>query len=87
MFTTKKEVLDAAARGEGCLGKSQDDEPVFVLVGRDACASHAIRSWANFVDAQTLPDSASRRKSIQARLDAVEFDRWRAARGGGKMPD
>ncbi len=26
---TKREVLDAANRGEGALGKADDDEPVF----------------------------------------------------------
>lgn len=44
-YITKKEVLDAANRGEGCLGKAADDEPVFVLVGKDAFAPSAIHTW------------------------------------------
>ena len=46
---TKRETLDAAARGEGCLGKSQDDEPVFVLVARDRYAASTVRKWAETV--------------------------------------
>jgi hypothetical protein len=43
----KKLELEAANRGEGCLGKSQDDEPVFVLVARDRLAANAVRLWAH----------------------------------------
>ena len=32
---TKAEELKRAAEGKGCLGKSADDEPVFVLCARD----------------------------------------------------
>lgn len=83
---TKAEVLAAAAKGEGCLGKSQDDEPVFVLVGRDVLAAYAIRAWAERLDSQTHPDHPSRKKAMEARSQASEFDRWRAEHGG-KMPD
>lgn len=83
---TKRETIAAAIRGEGCLGRSRDDEPVFTLVGRDAVAAHAIRYWAQMVDAGTMPDSPSRQKAMEARSQAAEFDRWRIEHGG-KMPD
>lgn len=28
-----------------CMGKARDDEMVFVLIGRDIAAPHAIREW------------------------------------------
>lgn len=43
---TKQETIDAAAMGEGCLGRSQADEPVFVLVARDQIAASVVRDWA-----------------------------------------
>ncbi len=30
-----------------CLNKAHDDEPVFVLLGRDRAAPYTIRCWAN----------------------------------------
>lgn len=35
-----------ALKGEGCLGKAADDEPVFVLRARDIYAPSAVRAWA-----------------------------------------
>jgi hypothetical protein len=43
---TKKEVLEAALRGEGCLGKAADDEPVFVLRSQDNLAADLVEKWA-----------------------------------------
>lgn len=36
----------AAARGEGCLGKAADDEPVFVLRAQDMLAADLVDTWA-----------------------------------------
>lgn len=83
----KKEELEAAARGEGCIGKSQDDEPIFTLVARDRFAPAVVRRWADLVEAATHPNSTGRRKAVEARLFAVEMDAWREAHGGGKVPD
>jgi hypothetical protein len=79
---TKREVLDAAANGEGCLGRCHDDEPVFVLVGRDRAAPLAIRTWAMF--AQLL--GSPRRKVRQALADVTIFECWQKERGS-KVPD
>lgn len=43
---TKREVLEAALRGEGSLGKCADDCPVFVLVGTDNLAEELVDVWA-----------------------------------------
>jgi hypothetical protein len=45
MAITKSDVLAAAGRGEGALGKSDDDEPVFVVTARDVCAEATVRAW------------------------------------------
>ena len=43
---TKREVLDAANRGEGALGKAADDEPIFVLRAQDCFAAGMVDKWA-----------------------------------------
>lgn len=43
---TKKQVMEAAVRGEGCLGKAKDDEPVFVLRAQDIHAADLVEKWA-----------------------------------------
>ena len=45
-MVTKRELLEQNARGEGCLGKTADDEEVFLLCGRDKTAPIRIRDWA-----------------------------------------
>lgn len=37
---------ERAARGEGCLGKAADDEPVFVLRAQDDLAADLVDQWA-----------------------------------------
>lgn len=44
-MVTKREVVEQLSRGEGCLGKAADDEPVFVLRGQDALAIRTIGFW------------------------------------------
>jgi hypothetical protein len=48
LMMTKKEVLEAALRGEGALGKAADDEPVFVLRAQDCLAADLVDKWAIF---------------------------------------
>lgn len=43
---TKKELLEAALRGEGCLGKAHDDEPVFLLRAQDNLSDETVDFWA-----------------------------------------
>lgn len=40
---TKRELIDDQ---NSCLNKAADDEPIFVLLGRDAAAYRAVLYWA-----------------------------------------
>lgn len=44
--TTKREVIEAAAKGHGCLGKAAPDEPVFILRAQDIHAADLVEKWA-----------------------------------------
>lgn len=79
---TKREVLDAAAKGEGCLGRSHDDEPVFVIVGRDRVAPTIVRIWAMLARILGTPT----RKCATAVTEAGAMEAWQKARGS-KVPD
>lgn len=43
---TKEETVIGALKGEGYLGESRADEPVFVLCARDPLAAGVVRLWA-----------------------------------------
>ncbi len=45
-MATKSEELQRLARGEGCLGKAADDEPIFILRGQDLLAPSPVILWA-----------------------------------------
>lgn len=63
--------------------KVKEDEPVFVLRGQDRVAEKTIRQWAqNARDAGT-----GHEKFEEAMTCALAMGRWRAANGGGKVPD
>lgn len=79
---TKAQVLEAATRGDGCLGRSHADEPVFVLCGRDRAAVPAIRAWIQ--RAKSL--GASREKIEGANLVAERMTAWQSEHDGGKVP-
>ncbi len=80
---TKREVFEAAAKGEGCLGRSADDEPVFVLCARDVTAATAVRKWATSAE---LRGDVPLGKIAAAFDVANAMDIWRATHGG-KAPD
>lgn len=80
---TKAEEVAALALGLGCLGKSQDDEPVFILVARDKYAASTVRDWANRI----IAIHGSTTKACEALEQADRMDAWRDAHGGGKVPD
>lgn len=80
---TAEETIAAAARGEGCLGRSEPDEPVFVLTARDRAAADTVRDWANRAAAMGAPTA----KVAEAMGAANVMEVWRLARGGGKVPD
>ena len=82
-MATKAEEVKALAEGRGCLGRSQDDEPVFILCARDKVASHAVRAWAWAANVAGAPQV----KTEEALELANLMDVWRASHGGGKVPD
>ena len=69
----KKDELKLLKKGEGCLGKAADDEPVFILRGQDLCAPHAIRTWVSM--ARTL-GTATPDKLAEAEKCAKMMEAW-----------
>jgi hypothetical protein len=75
--------IAGALNGVGCLGRSQADEPVFVLCARDRASSMIVRDWASL--AEKL--GAKHEKVADARAVADRMETWRERHGGGKVPD
>lgn len=77
MFT-KKEVLAAANRGEGCLGRAADDEPVFVLRAQDCLAADLVEKWAIWASAgiATIGSEAAGHKVGEARQISEAMRHW-----------
>lgn len=77
---TKREEMDAARRGQGCLGKSKDDEPVFILCGRDPLAGMTVRVWAEAYRERHRGDmfmTDAQKSKYQEALDhAKRLDEW-----------
>lgn len=86
---TKKDCLEAAARGEGCLGKARDDEPVFIIVGDDASMAAVVRSWARRVlkmhkeAGNKIPDKISEALDFADEIDAWQSKNYATV----KIPD
>jgi hypothetical protein len=75
---TAKEVREAAARGEGCLGKAHDDEPVFVLRAQDCHAADLVEKWAIWASVSVPAIDTDRvgKKVGEARQIADFMRRW-----------
>lgn len=56
-MATKAETIAAALKGEGCLGKAADDEPVFVLRAQDMHACSLVLQWAKW-NRRNAPEKA-----------------------------
>lgn len=77
---TKQQELALNAKGEGCLGRSKDDEPIFILCGRDPVAGEIIREWADRREVRahrtgTL-DAQEKAKIREARIHSLAMDDW-----------
>jgi hypothetical protein len=70
---------ELAARGEGCLGRAADDEPVFVLRAQDKLADQLVDSWADLVELGRGPSA----KVVEARELAEAMRAWPSR----KFPD
>jgi hypothetical protein len=77
-MATKAETLAQAARGEGCLGKAADDEPVFVLRAKDPAAVLAVRIWCSIALALGAHEPE---KIADAEVEASRMQCWRDAQG------
>lgn len=70
-MATAKEERERAARGEGCLGKAADDEPVFVLRAQDAHATGLVSDWADLAEGTRCPpDKVAEAREIARRMHA-----------------
>jgi len=67
---------------EGCLSRIPDDEPIFVLRGKDKLAPHVIRAWAMLAELAGAPPG----KISEARECARYIELWQGQRGS-KVPD
>lgn len=67
-----KDERAAAARGQGCLGKASDDEPVFILRAQDRIADAVVSMWAVLADA----NGCSADKVAEARALAKAMREW-----------
>jgi hypothetical protein len=84
-MATKAEELVKLDSSDGCLGRSQDDEPVFILVARDRAAAATVRDWVH--RAITLGTPADSPKITEALAIAAQMETWRQNHGNGKVPD
>lgn len=69
---TKREELEKMARGEGCLGKAADDEPIFILRARDMHAADLVHKWAIFARTTDCPND----KVLEAIALSEAMERW-----------
>jgi hypothetical protein len=73
---TKAEEL---ANPDSCLNKAADDEPIFVLRGRDALAAEVVRFWATIAQDNNVPAG----KVLDALTLADQMELW----PNRKLPD
>ena len=76
---------EAAARGEGCLGKAADDEILFVLRAQDRFAPQLVEHWAHLV--VQAGGAASEAKAAAAAVLAEDMRNWQARTQRAKVPD
>jgi hypothetical protein len=81
---TKKDELELMRRGEGCLGKAADDEPIFVLRAQDKTAAYCVFMWAAL---QRLFGSTAHDKIGNAERTAYAMRRWASVTGRSKLAD
>lgn len=74
---TKKQVMEMAARGEGCLGKAADDEPVFVLRGQDITMPRVVAFWSMLAKTE-CGASGGNSKTAEADNFVRELVDWQA---------
>lgn len=77
--------LEMLARGEGCLGKAADDEPVFILRAQDLLSVRTVLFWA--MELGMASSSADSNAKAKEAFDwVVKAKEWQAA-NRVKVPD
>jgi len=66
---TKQELLDDP---NSCLNRSTDDEPVFLLCGRDVLAPDLVDEWAYRASCRGVRQA----KTTDASVDAAAMRKW-----------
>jgi hypothetical protein len=62
------------AHGTGCIGKSADDEPIFVICARDPLGALIVRAWATGAIAHRVnPDKIAGALRIAEAMDAWQI--------------
>ncbi|HEY1301448.1 MAG TPA: hypothetical protein VGF07_13195 [Stellaceae bacterium] len=69
-MATKAIELERLADGQGCLGRADDDEPLFILRAQDRLAAPLVRLWADLAHRLGCP------KALEAHSLADEMERW-----------
>lgn len=81
---------ELAAKGEGCLGKAADDEPVFILRANDKTAPEVIEHWARKVEASYCDKHRLKEMPVaklkEAKALAHQMRAWQEL-NGSKLPD
>jgi hypothetical protein len=72
-MTTKREAIELANAGRGCLGRAALDEPVFILRAQDKFAPDLVENWANFVERAR---GTATEKTRKARALAHQMRAW-----------
>jgi hypothetical protein len=81
-LATKTLELEKLADGRGCLGRADDDEPLFILRAQDRLAPTLVRLWASLAILHDCP------KALDALALADQMDDWGRRRPGRvKWPD
>jgi hypothetical protein len=75
--------LELASVGQGCLGKADDDEPVFILRAQDKLAPILVSLWVDLAAAHGAPADKVREA---ARLIGL-MTNWQERTGRAKWPD
>lgn len=81
---TKRECLEAAARGRGSLGRAADDEYVFVLRSQDLTFLPTVFSWIELVE--RLSGGCATGKTNNARSGVIRAAEWQRTHQT-KVPD
>ncbi len=69
---------DELADPDSCLGRAEDDEPLFILRAKDGLSSTTVRAWADYAAKSGLHE---REKIDEARMCADTMDNWRTSKG------